>query len=59
MELKDGSPASIRQEVARICQSGVMRGGRFVLIAANNLAPRTPVENIQAMYEAAKEFGSY
>lgn len=49
MVLKDSSPASARQSVKRICQSSVMRGGRFVLNAANNPAPRTPVENIRAM----------
>jgi hypothetical protein len=36
-----------------------MKGGRFVLREANNLAPCTPVENITAMYEAGKEFGVY
>jgi len=59
MLLKEGSPETIRQEVRRICESGVMAGGRFILIAANNLAPCTPLENIAAMYDAAKEFGRY
>jgi hypothetical protein len=36
-----------------------MEGGRFVLIAANNLAPCTPVEHVVALYEAAKEYGVY
>lgn len=59
MLLKDGSPEEIREEVKRICGSGIMEGGRFVLREANNLAPCTPVENIQAMYAAAKEYGVY
>jgi uroporphyrinogen-III decarboxylase len=59
MTVKDGSPADIEAEVRRICASGVMRGGKFVMIAANNLAPRTPVENIRALYEATKQWGRY
>ena len=57
MTVKDGPPARIREEVRRICASGVMEGGRFQLIAANNLAPCTPVEHLEALYEAAQEFG--
>ncbi len=57
MTVKEGPPARIRDDVKRICASGVMEGGRFQLIAANNLAPCTPVEHIEALYEAGKEFG--
>ena len=57
--LRTGPPAAIRREVKRICQSGIMAGGRFVMIAANNLGPCTPLEHIEAMYEACKEFGVY
>ena len=46
-------------EVRRICASGVMHGGKFIMIAANNLAPRTPVRRVQALYEATKTFGRY
>jgi len=59
MLLKDGKPEQIRQEVKRICKSGIMEGGRFVLREANNLAPCTPVENIAAMYEAGQKYGRY
>jgi len=59
MEVKDGSVSSIETSVRQICGSGVMEGGRFVMIAANNLAPLTPVENIQALYEATKKYGRY
>ncbi|MFH0796148.1 MAG: uroporphyrinogen decarboxylase family protein [Candidatus Omnitrophota bacterium] len=59
MLLKNGTPEDVRKEVARICQSGIMEGGRFVLREGNNLAPGTPVENVSAMYEAGKEFGRY
>lgn len=59
MLLKDGSAEVIREEVKRICESGIMEGGRFILIAANNLAPCTPIENIEAMYNAGKTYGVY
>lgn len=59
MLIKDGNAESIDAEVKRICRSGIMRGGKFVMIAANNLAPMTPVENIMAMYEAVKSWGKY
>lgn len=59
MLLKDGRPEEIRREVKRICESGIMAGGRFILREANNLAPCTPLENIAAMYEAGKAFGRY
>lgn len=59
MMLKDGSPEIIREEVKRICKSGIMEGGRFILREGNNLAPCTPIENVEAMYEAGKEFGCY
>jgi hypothetical protein len=59
MLLKDGPVAAIRERVRGICGSGIMEGGRFVLIAANNMAPLTPVEHVRALYEAGKEFGRY
>ncbi|MEW6750119.1 MAG: uroporphyrinogen decarboxylase family protein [Candidatus Latescibacterota bacterium] len=59
MQIQEGPVSAIRESVRRICRSGVMEGGRFVLIAANNLAPCTPVEHVVALYEAAKEFGRY
>lgn len=59
MLLKDGSKEEIENEVRRICSSGVMEGGKFVMIAANNMAPCTPVENVKTMYEAAKKYGKY
>ncbi|MEN6385043.1 MAG: uroporphyrinogen decarboxylase family protein [Phycisphaerales bacterium] len=57
MVIKDGTAEDIRQQVKRICNSGVMAGGKFVMIAANNVAPRTPVENIRTLYEASISFG--
>lgn len=47
----------VREECRRILSSGVLEGGRFVLREGNNLAPRTPLPNVAAMYFAAREFG--
>ncbi len=57
--LRTGNPATIRTEVKRIMQSGILEGGLFVLREGNNLAPFTPLENIEAMYHAGKEFGYF
>ncbi len=59
MLVKSGPIGAIREAVRAICGSGTMEGGKFVLIAANNMAPCTPVEHVAAMYDAAKEFGRY
>jgi len=57
--LKDGTPEQVAAETRRILESGIMRGGRFIMREANNLAPGTSLENIAAMYETTKEFGRY
>jgi uroporphyrinogen decarboxylase len=57
--LLDGTPAQVAAEARRILQSGVMAGGRFILREANDLAPGTPLANLQAMYQAAREYGCY
>lgn len=54
-----GSPDEITNEAHRILKSGIMEGGRFVLREGNALAPRTPLANLAALYQAAKEFGVY
>jgi len=54
-----GSPRQVRDETIRILQSGVMQGGRFILREGNNLAPGTPLLNVQAMYDACRQFGRY
>ena len=59
MLLQSGTRAQIRAEAERILKSGVTKGGRYVMIAANNMAPLTPVENVAALYEAVKEYGRY
>lgn len=57
--LQTATPAGVREEVRRILASGIMRGGRLVLREGNNMPPGVPLENLHAMYQAAKEFGRY
>jgi uroporphyrinogen decarboxylase len=55
--LQRATPPDVRAEVKRILTSGITEGGRFILREANNMPPGIPLENLQAMYEAAKEYG--
>ncbi len=57
--LLKGTPCDVRNEVCRILQSGVTRGGKFIMKEANNMPPNVPEENVLAMYEATREFGKY
>ena len=57
--LRLGTTEQVREETIRILQGGVMEGGKIVLREGNNLAPETPLENLWAMYETAKEYGRY
>lgn len=57
--LRFGTPADVAADTRRILRSGVMTGGKFVLKEANNLAPRTPIVNLQAMYDMCREEGQY
>ena len=57
--LLNGSPSDVAKEAERILKSGIMKGGKFVLKEGNNLAPRTPMENIASMYETCKKYGIY
>ncbi len=49
MLLRDGSPEEVSTETRRI-----LEGGKFVLREANNLAPCTPFENLNAMVQTAR-----
>jgi hypothetical protein len=57
--LLHGTPDEVAVETRSILRSGVMEGGKFVLKEANNLAPRTPMANLQAMYDVCKVEGVY
>ncbi|OPZ79976.1 MAG: Uroporphyrinogen decarboxylase (URO-D) [bacterium ADurb.Bin429] len=57
--LLHGTPEAVGAETRRILRSGVTEGGKFILKEANNLAPRTPMANLQAMYDACRTEGVY
>ena len=54
-----GTPEEVTEETKRILASGVTEGKRFMLREGNNLAPRTPLANLDAFYQAALAFGCY
>jgi hypothetical protein len=58
-ELLSRSPDAITERTRAILQSGVTQGGRFILKEANDLAPCIPLENMQAMYAAVRQYGVY
>jgi uroporphyrinogen-III decarboxylase len=57
--LLHGSPQQVYARARDILTSGVLEGRRFVLRDANNLPPRVPMANLEAMYKAAFDFGRY
>lgn len=59
MLAKSGPIDALCAEGRRILESGVMAGGRFIMILANNMAPCTPVENVAALYRTVRRYGVY
>ncbi len=57
--LVSGTPDEVAAEVRRILGTGIMEGGRFILREANDLAPCTPLANLQTMYATARQYGRY
>ena len=57
--LLGGTPDEIKETVKRICDEVKPVSKKFIMREANNLSPKTPLENINAMYEAVKEFGRF
>ena len=50
-----GSPEQVRREVSERCRIFGRKGG-FVFNAIHNIQPKTPTENIIAMFETVKNF---
>ncbi len=57
--LRYGSPDDIDAETERIMNTGVREGGKFMFSEGNNVAPYTPLANLEAMYLACKKYGAY
>ncbi|PKO15474.1 MAG: hypothetical protein CVU39_11215 [Chloroflexi bacterium HGW-Chloroflexi-10] len=55
MFLKDGSPEEVSKETQRILESGILDGGKFILREGNNLAPHTPFNNLDSMFQTARK----
>jgi uroporphyrinogen-III decarboxylase len=53
------SAQEITRKSIEILTSGIRRGGRFIFKEANNLPPRVPIQNLEAMYTAVKEFARF
>ena len=53
-----GTPADVRAEVKHLIATLAADRTGFILGPCHNLQAVTPVENILAMYEAAREYGS-
>ena len=53
-----GSPQEVREEVRERIRAFGPRGG-FVFNAVHNVQALVPVQNVLAMYEAAREYGAY
>jgi len=53
-----GSPEQVRAQVReRMCSFGP--GGGFVFNAIHNVQARVPVENLLALFQAVREYGTY
>lgn len=57
--LKQGPLGKIEEEVRSVLGSGVTKGKRFVFRDANNVAPKTPIENLNFTYNLVKRIGLY
>ena len=57
--LPAGTPADVQAEVRRLIQALASDGTGFILGPCHNLQAITPVANIIAMYEAAREYGTF
>ncbi len=54
--IANGTPAQVQTETRRVLEKLAPYGG-LIVQDGNNIAPGSPVENINAMMAAAKEFG--
>jgi uroporphyrinogen decarboxylase len=54
-----GSPDDIRAEVRMLVETLGSDGTGFIIAPCHNLQANTSVENIVALYEAAREFGTF
>jgi len=53
-----GTPEDVRSEVRERCAT-LGRGGGFIFCTAHNIQADTPLENVEALFEAYRQFGRY
>jgi len=53
-----GTPEQVREEVRRVI-GALGPGGGYILNSVHNIQPDVPLENFFAMFEAAREYGTY
>ena len=56
--LRQGTPESVREDVRKALEI-LKKVPGYVMMDGHNVAPGTPVENLNAVTEAAREFGSW
>ncbi|MCX8170787.1 MAG: uroporphyrinogen decarboxylase family protein [Candidatus Bathyarchaeota archaeon] len=59
LTLLEGLKDKIREETLKIIGSGATRGRRFIFGEGNNVAPKTPPENLNYAYEIVRKYGEY
>ncbi|MBS1253831.1 MAG: Uroporphyrinogen decarboxylase [Anaerolineales bacterium] len=58
LTILNGTPAQVKEETRRAIEVfGPCKG--YIIQDGNNIAPGSPIENINAMYESAVEYGRY
>jgi uroporphyrinogen-III decarboxylase len=58
MLIRSGSAEAVREATRRVIEKLSPLGG-FIVQDGNNIPPGSPVENINAMMEAAERYGRY
>jgi uroporphyrinogen-III decarboxylase len=58
-DLLSDTPSEIYHKTVDILHSGIRQGGKFIMREANNLPPRAPLENLNAMYSATRQAGVF
>jgi uroporphyrinogen decarboxylase len=53
-----GTPDEVRREVRKIID-GLGKGGGYLLASVHNIQAEVPPENIEAMFDEAREYGRY
>jgi len=53
-----GTPADVDAAVRHLADNVFQKGGKLILDGANGISDETPVDNVRAMFAAARKYGS-